>query len=759
MAKRTKKINTPPTEPPDLPDDTTLDGDPDDTPTKKKATSPDDVLPMSAKGPNSLAEWRSRIKQSQTVIEDLQPLWDGNARRYAVKKRSTQDTEEILVPTIFKNVEQKKSQLMAQTPHVVVTPQHPDSVAAAPLFEAVLNERLAAPAPYGVDLMTAMEECLSDLLVPAGLCALHIGYEPTIDGVKEVQTGTKPDPSWTPPDPATLPPVLPGMPPPPPPQPPMVPVMATIPNVIFEKYYMDRLSPSKLLIPEEFTGSDFDRAAWLGFEGILDFPLAKRKWPKAPWDDFDSFVSSDDHLINADGDGRSQMTAPRKRVRYYLIYYRTAVFDKTVAHPYAMRLLVLVDGMKDTPACHQDSPFQWKNDDGSLGGMLGFPVHVGGLRYVSDSAYPPSDATMDRWQADEIDDGRSMMKLQRRRNIPVRLGDESKLGEGGVAKLEKGIWQSIILLKADAFADGQMPIKDVQQAAFPQENFTFDTLANRDSQATWGLGSAPGGSIPSGTASTSATQSSAAQASSASRIGRERNRLMTFLARGIEKLSILYQRFLTDDQYVQMIGPDGAQTLVAYNKSHIIGKFGFRILENSSVDQAEMRNDELQWYNLVSKSPSINHQALDMELVKSMGRDPAKLILPPQPPPPPAPALPHGIALSVDEKSLNPLNPAFPIVIALLKAAGVVIPDQAIAQAQSQSAKTGLPTADAGNVSGGQVPPPPPPMPPPGGPMPPGPGAPPPGGPQLQHDGAPKANVVDDHAFQRSGALNGPKVA
>jgi hypothetical protein len=741
MAKRKKQTdlfmsNAPQPALPDTPDET-------DTPAETPAT--DDVIPLPAKGPNSYKEWLSRIKQSQKTIEELQPEWDRNQRRYLLKKRSSQHEEELLVPSLFTNVEQKKSQLTAQNPYVVVRPQHPDSAQAAPLMEAVINEQLGAAQPYGVDVMVMFEEVLSDALVPSGIFACHVGYESFIDGTKEVQTGTKPDPKWVAPPPA---PVMPGMPPAPPPQPPMVPVMTTIPNVVFERYYMDRLSPSKLLIPEDFRQSDYDRAAWLGFEFTMDFYLAKRKWKAIP-DDFDSFADDDDRLINADGDGRSKVSDKRKMVRGWMIYYHSAVFDKSVVHPYAQRCLVLLEGLKDKPVYHKDSPFQWQNDDKSLGGMMGFPVHIGALRYVSDSCFPPSDASMSRYQDEEISDGRSMMKLQRKRNIPMRLANVSTLKEGGLSKVERGIWGAVIPLDGEAFADGAMPIKDVQQTTYPQENFTFDNLANRDNQATWGLGAAPGGSIPQGTASTSATQSGAAQASSASRIGRERNKLMGWYARACEKLAVLYQHFMTDDQYVQMLGPDGAKVLTAWNKESIQGKFGFSILPNSSIDLSEQRSEELQWYNMVAKSPDIDHRALDTELVKSFGRDPAKLITPPQPPPTPKPELPHGITLNLDDKALNPLNPSFPLIISLLALAGVNIPATAVAQAQKQAAATGLPTAASGDVVNGQVPPPPP---APGAPL--APGAPP--GPVLQHAGAPKADVVDAHQFDRSGALNGP---
>src|SRR5581483_4575408 len=327
------------------------------------------LLPM--KGANSFKKWLGRIDASQQKIADLKPEWDRNLRRYLNKKRETQRDDEMLVPTLYQRVEQKKAWLLPATPTVVASAKHPDAEPVAPLVEAVLNDVLTAPQPHGVDAMIALEEVMCDMLAGSGIFAVSIGYENVIDGTKQIQTGQQPDPNWVAPDPSMLPPNT------PPPQPPMVPTFETVPNVVAETYYLNRLSPAKLLVPDDFTGADYDRAAWLGFEFLIDEHLAKAKQWNIP-DDYDSFVMDDDDdaLLNAGSREHTRSGDNRQKIRGFCIFYKAAIFDPSVKNPYQQRLLIILEDLKK-PVEHKDSPYQWLEPDGTLGGMVGFPIHVG----------------------------------------------------------------------------------------------------------------------------------------------------------------------------------------------------------------------------------------------------------------------------------------------------------------------------------------------------------------------------------------------
>jgi hypothetical protein len=54
------------------------------------------------------------------------------------------------------------------------------------------------------------------------------------------------------------------------------------PRCIYENYFWNRISPAKFVFPEEFIGSDFDEAPWLGFEFRINVEEAKRKYNLPP---------------------------------------------------------------------------------------------------------------------------------------------------------------------------------------------------------------------------------------------------------------------------------------------------------------------------------------------------------------------------------------------------------------------------------------------------------------------------------------------
>ncbi|MGV1037705.1 MAG: hypothetical protein ACOYD0_11875 [Candidatus Nanopelagicales bacterium] len=688
-----------------------------------------DMLPLS---PEDVKKWKSRIEASKEMIDEVKDEWDENVDRYLLKKQRGKNPDDIVVPKDFAFVEAKKSQLMFQTPQVILGPLLPGIEPAVPVFEEVLNYYLGQ---NGVNAKAAVDEVLTDALCPSGIFAIKIGYESTVDGTKPMQMGEQPDPNFV------APPMLDPM--APPPQPPMVPIIQQVPNIIFERYIFERISPVKLIIPTDFKGSDYDKAAYQGFEFLMDLEVAKRAFDLPA--DFKKFVTEDDRLIgDAEGDKRDK----RKKVRGWEIYYKAAIFDPSVKHPELQRCLVLIEGL-DKPAKHRDSPYQQWMPDGTLGGMPGFPVHIGALRYVSDSALPPSDCSMSKPQVDELSQGRTDMKTQRRRNIPMRVAELSGVGGvEGLAKIEKNIYQGIIPLDSI----NPMPIADVPRASYPQENFEFDKLASRDLEEVWALGANPTGAL--NPTNRTATELAIAQNQSGNRLSKERNRFISWYVRGVEKLASLIQMFADEPDYVAITGSDGQKRIQQWDKTTIQGKFAFAIRPNSfaPLDATQDRADFLQFYNLLANSPNVDRLQLESELVRKFGLDPQKLIKAPTPPPPPPPESPK-VSVSIDEKCLTPSNPAFAIFIEILKDKGVQISDASIQAAQQAAAQisnaTGLPVTGAPSAQ--------PPMPPaPEGPG--GPGGPPSGLPpgRLQ-EAAQKATPVDLHQSDITGHRTGPK--
>lgn len=693
---------------------------------------------LPADGPNSMTMWKSRLGESQSVVDKEKISWDVNQDRYLAKRPVGSDTAEIIVPTDYANVEQKKAALYFQNPKVLLSPLLPGLANVAPIAEAVVNYRLG---PKGVNAKAAVDEVLSDALCPSGIFAVKIGYEATVNGTKKIQTGTGPDPSWKPPITHVIGASLGMM---AAPQAPIVPIMADVPNIIAEKYFFDRISPAKLLLPVEFTGSDYDKAAWLAFEFLMDIETARRLFNLSK--DFKTTTGQDQHLIGR----KDGSTSKVEKVKGWEIYYKTSIFDPAQPHPEHQTLLIIIDGLPD-PVKFRPSPYQMVRPDGTIGGMPGFPIHVGALRYVSDTAYPPSDCQMSRHQSDEISKGRTQMMYQRIRSTPMRIVDLQAIGgKEALAKLEKNVWQGIFpVLSLDP-----MPIKEVPLASMPQQNFEFDAIAKRDNAGTWAMDANQLGMM--NTTGRTATESTLAQNNGSTRLGKERTKLLDWFVRGAEKLFALIQMFADEQSYVNIVGPDGAKVLMAWDKNTIQGTYAFDIKANSSAptDAASERSGLLQFYNLMGNSPGINRPELDAEMIRAFDLDPEKLLRPPAPPPEPPPDRPK-FNFTFNDQSIDPSNPSFPIVMEILKNGGMNISNQAILAAQSAAGKTQTAMGATTPVVADAVPHDPP--------TPPGaPGVPPTSGSVAPTGGAasPTNAVVpiNKHQIDQTGARPGPRV-
>lgn len=712
------------------------------------------VAPLPPDGANSYNQWKGRLQASQDVVDRHKISWDVNQDRYLAKKPMGTHESEIIVPIDYANVEQKKAALFFQNPKVLITPLLPGLAKSAPVFEAVVNYNLGRK---GVDAKSAVDEVLSDALCPSGIFAVKIGYEATVSGTKKIPNGMGPDPNWQPPIHHVLGATLGLM---AAPQAPIVPIFSEVPNIIAEKYIFERISPAKLLLPVEFTGSNYDKASWLAFEFVMDFETAKRSL-QLP-DDFKSTSSNDMHLVGKKDDNNTGKVA---KVKGWEIYYKTSVFDVSQAHPDHQMLLVLIDGLP-TPVKHRPSPYQIQNSDGTISGMKGFPIHVGALRYVSDSAYPPSDCQMSRYQSDEISKGRTQMMYQRMRSTPMRIVDLAGIGgKDALSKLEKNLWQGIFpVTQLDP-----MPIREVPLASMPQVNFEFDKIARHDLSETWAMGSNQMGTT--NPTDRTATELTLAQNNGSTRLGKERTKFLDWYVRGAEKLAALIQMFADEQSYINIVGSDGAKTLMQWDKTTIQGTYAFDIKANSSAptDAATERSQLLQFYNLLGNSPGINRQELDAELIRAFDLEPDKLLKPPAPPPPPPVEKPR-ISFSFDDKAIDPSSAAFPIVMEILKNGGIMIDDQAITAAQATSGKmqaaggiTQPVVADAvphtpalppgGPAGPGGTPGAPPPPPPPGGMVAPASNATTPT-PQSTNSVVP----LNKHQIDQTGARPGPRV-
>lgn len=695
---------------------------------------PDDILTLPDEGRGSYAYWTGEVQSAVDRINRFRSDWNTNLDFYRAKTlRIKPDHDTVVVPRDFENVEQKSSQLFFQVPDVHLTAKQKELATNIQTFQAVLNHYLSEDE---CDALALMNEVLFDALCPSGLMCSKIGYETFEQGTTQMQVGEQPAADQPPP---MAPGAILGLTPPPPPV--MEPIMEEVPNIVHARYFWSRLSPAQVLIPGDFRGSKYDRAPWLGYRfeehpevittryGIAKDDLPVRKGGVGDQLYLDSEPDLDKHRVS-------------DKLVGIEIWYRTSLFDPAAAaHPEKLRLLVLLDG-HDQPLVHKDSPYQQEGKDGQLLGMVGFPIHIGALRVLTDSAFPPSECTISRSQVEELSKSRTQMMLQRERSIPMRLADLSKLGgQAGLDKLKKNIFQGIIPL--DTVDANSPPIVPVGLASYPRENFAFHEFVDRDLQGVWAMGDNQRGM--SSDEKKTATEQAIVDKAANARLDKERRQALRFFIAGVRKLGAMIQIFGTQQEYVSILGPNKAQQLLQVSLDQLQGKFTYWARPDSAIrlDQAEARTQVLKLYEMLAKDPNVNRVELLYEICLQWNLDPSTVVVPQLPEKGPDPA---AVSFRFAAQDLDPTLPSFELTIEILRQSGYKIEP---AMVQAMQAKVAQQAAIM-NMAGGV------PMAPGAGQPAPGPGSPSPL--QTDHPGsAPKAEHLNKHAADASGDRPGRK--
>lgn len=618
---------------------------------------PELALPLPAEGLGSIAHWVQQLELSKANVDALRKKykWNVNVDRYTLSRETVElrSGTAVLLPKDYSYTEQKLALLFYQTPEVVVSAARPDVTAdTAVLMQAVLNDLVG---PSQLNAKATVEEILRDILVPAGVGIVKVGYEAFVDPTKptvKIQTGEEPalDEFGQPrlqPAPSMLgvtqfTPV-------------MQPILEEAPNILTERWFLSRISPIDFLFPVNFRSSDWAKASW----------LADRC--RVPPSVMTQVYGVDAQYLKTYRDatgrqpGENDSLSPDKTTQQFDgcevidLHYRAIDVDPTVGDPDLMRWLVLLDGK--VPIKHQDSPFQTIEGGRVTGGLRRAPIYPLTLRYVPDSPIPPSDCAMSRVLVDEQSKGRTQMIEQRDRNVPLRTIQIDKVSPDSREKVLKGQTQELI--PVEGLLPGEKAIDSVQMTSFPDENFNFNNYGERDIQECWALQN-PGTTGGSASGRT-ATELSIANAATDTRMESERLRVLSWWTQVVEGLAILVQRYAPDAQrgrvlddetgeivdqmiggsplFVNVLGPDGASRLTQWTRQDIQGEFAFRIRPDSArrVDQAAERKFRVDVFNLLANDPTINRQELVRWMAPTLGLDPEKLFKPPEPPKGPEP--------------------------------------------------------------------------------------------------------------------------
>lgn len=555
------------------------------------------------------AAWQGRLHASRNRRDERVATWQSNVNaRKGYPAHQPDATSATLIPqssSVSVNqdwplTKAKIAQLYSQTPEVRLSPRDPSLEQAVPIFGRELNETITA-----TDVGATIEEILADVVNASGIGGALVSCE------------TRTEPREVPMvDPAMLPPDVQAQ------------VMAgqvqlptqTVDHPVDIRYLCQRISPADLLIPDDFTGSNYDQARWLGEDGRMTWAQAVRNLGLT--DEQKPDVLGRDRRANGSLNTLNTDTRAFNDtdvVNYTQVFYWRHFYHADETNFKALQRLVFVDGI-DEPVVNEPYQAQTRTEDGRLVGVTKNPIRILTLTYISDDALPPSDSTISRFQMDELEQSRDAMVQQRKRSIPIRWGDTNRISPNTRAKIDRGENQGFIWTNGP----GDRAIGEVSRASFPQEKFEFDAVIKRDLTEMWQVGSNQAGAFSSG--ERSASEAKIVQQNFQTRVGQERDKVTKFFVGIVEVLAghlALYGTFdLPDNLGVQ--------------REQLATSFSYSVRSDSTVrlDVEEQIDRLTRGINLTAQSGYVNIKPVVSKIWELLGEDPNAIVIDPQPKPP-----------------------------------------------------------------------------------------------------------------------------
>lgn len=549
------------------------------------------------------AAWQGRIAASRKRRDQWVGEWQENVRLRKGDRVAASTVSTLLPltarPTVSINqdwplTKAKIAQLYSQTPEVRLTPTDEQFRPAVPIFAKELNHTIEH-----ASVGTTIEEVLADVVNAAGIGGVLVSCE-TRTEPRDVPSV---DPALIPPDvdPATLP-------------------MTTVQAVTDVAYLVTRISPTDLLVPTDFVGSQYDHARWLGHDGRMTWAqaVASLGLTDEHKDDVlgkDKRASGSTNTLNTD----TASFRDTDVVQYTQIFAWRHFDDAAETKFQALQRLVFVDGLEE-PVINEPYTGQRRTPDGRLVGVLRNPIRVLTLTYISDDGLPPSDSSIGRGAVDELQQSRESMTLQRKHSIPFRWGDTNRISATQRAKIDRGEFQGFIWTNGP----GDRAIGEVARAQFPAERWEFDDKIKSDLTEIWQVGTNQAGAFASG--ERSAREAGIIQSNFQRRVGQEQDKVTRFFVGIAEVLAghlALYGTFDLPDHLGQQ-------------RELLANAFTYSVRADSTVRlDAEQRIEQLlKGLNITAQSGYVNPKPIISEIWELLGVDPEKVMIDPQPKPP-----------------------------------------------------------------------------------------------------------------------------
>lgn len=568
--------------------------------------------------------WRGRMTAARKRRDDRIAMWQDNvnARKGSLGHMGDGSTPRLTVAgRVSVNqdwplTKAKIAQLYSQTPEVRLSPRYPEFQQAVPIFGRELNDTIT---DAGVG--ATIEEILSDVVNAAGIGAVLVSCE-TRTEPREVPTI----------DPSLMPPAMQAalaqgtleLP------------METVDHPVDIRYLVQRISPADLLVPDDFTGSNYDQSRWLGEDGRMTWAQAQANLGLE--DDVKSKVLGRDKRAGSGQSLNTDTTSFRDTdvVNYTQVFYWRHYYHADETSFTALQRLVFVEGLEE-PVVNEPYRAQKRTEDGRLVGVTENPIRVCTLTYISDDSLPPSDSSISRFQVEELTQSRDAMVQQRKHSLPMRWGDVNRVSAGTKSLIEQGKFQTFMWTNGP----GDRAIGEVSRASFPQEKFEFDKVIKNDITEQWQVGTNQAGAFAAG--ERSAREAGIIERNFQRRVGQEQDKVTKFFV-GIAKVLAghlaLYGTFEVPDE-------------LGVQREQLATGFLYSVRADSTVRlDAEQRIQQLkEFFNLTAQTGYVNAKPIIEEWATLSGLDPTKVVIDPQPKPPE----PVKVSVSKAEDLMNPI--------------------------------------------------------------------------------------------------------
>jgi hypothetical protein len=607
------------------------------------------TLPLDAQ---TLVRFKKAVDASRAETRKVAKLWKKNIESTFGDIPKGHDDGVVLVNKDYPRSRQLQSQLFFRVPEVQFKPRRPDAYPMAPIAAAAANQRLR-----DLQASNTIDEVLTDVIVSAGVGAVMIDYEAITSKVD-----VKPPEHRETPDVMFDALVDSGV---------AERIEVDVPT--YESYVMRRIDPSRLLYPADFDSSNWENASFLGEEFTISEPEAKRLY-KLTKDEIEK-VSGGGKRESLTGEEEPE--ASYKKLTGVRLFYRSCFYDSSAKHKDQIRELVYFDGL-DKPVVHRD--YHGQRLEGSrMFGVRRYPIQPLTKLFVPGRPTPPSDVTITRPQVAELGKARTLQMLQRERSLPIRWLDVNQVDEEIEHLLMEGRVQSFIPMNGP----GGNAIGEIARATYPRESFEFDRVLAREMDESWGLDSL--GQPQSG--ETTAKEIQEMSNASSTRLDYDRAKVLRWFIGCVEILFGLMQLYDDQEDFTELIGPEGAAQLVAWNKENLRGYYAIEARPDSALrlDAAADRAESLNVYQLLRRDELVDPKGLIEEVARTHNMQPTKLMV--QQPPQPAPEKP-SISFRFSGEDLDPTRPSALMVYDILAKSGMALDPSIVQAAREQAART-----------------------------------------------------------------------